>query len=98
MWQTTWSGWCVNPGVAYQVWQHYTTCGPIRSNIDSAILMQSTWSPYDPGNWQLPFRVAVSGETLRWVESDVPGSAGSPVNWSQAAVQLAFHSRVGVVV
>lgn len=86
---------CVSNGESHRTWQQVVnvispSCCDwrMRSNIDSTILMQSTWSPFS--NWVLPYNAEFAGETTH-NNSDIPGykvtGLPPPVNFSGLQVQ-----------
>lgn len=62
----------------------YTSNGwRMRTNVDTTIVHETSFSPY---SWSQPYNVTFASEAY-FVESNVPGSASSPENWSSMRVQ-----------
>lgn len=79
-------GGCSNVGETHRYWEqsYYTgSAWVIRSNIDTTVIRQSTFSPY---SWSGTLNVTFFSETYH-EESNVPGSASSRQDWSLMQVQ-----------
>lgn len=90
---------CVGNDESHHVWEQTVPTGctkgtncEIRSNIDTTVLIQSSWDPN--AKWTTPFLVAWSGETY-FDQSDVPGYNTSgyppPVDYENMEWQYASN-------
>jgi hypothetical protein len=78
-------GVCTSSNENHQVWQQYIPSnGHLRSNIDTTVFLESSWSPV--GIWPTPWQANFLGET-HYGESDVPGLTSNPTDFTQMQVQ-----------
>jgi hypothetical protein len=90
---------CVGNGEVHQVWQQIVPTGctkgtncKMRSNIDTTVLMESSWDPF--ANWAQPFSVGWAGEAHHNY-SDIPGynQPGYPPKLDYSSLQFQQKSN-----
>jgi hypothetical protein len=80
-------GGCSSPGAVNRYWEQtlYVSSGwHVRSNIDTTIIRQSTFSPFDWPNG--PIGLGFASETYHY-ESDIPGTSTNRQDWSSMQAQ-----------
>lgn len=86
-WADYYIGGCSNPGESHKYWQQALWTGSAwveRSNIDSTVIHQSSFSPF--ATWSTPFHVAFSAETY-YAQSHIAGTATAKQDYSSMQVQ-----------
>lgn len=79
-------GGCTTPNTSNRFWNqsiYINSAWYMRSNIDTTVIRQSTFSPFA---WGSPYHVTFFSETI-FAPSTVPGTSDNPEDWTAMQVQ-----------